>query len=75
MTQHLQNSVRGLRALKKTYEYDITHLARIDTLIEMVQDLAPEDEGDTKVQEGPEVSESIIEAEADSPYKRPGGRK
>ena len=71
MTQHLHNSVRGLRALKKTYEYDITHLARIDTLIEMVHDLAPElpDEGDTKVQEGLEVPESMVEEAkvADSP--------
>ena len=34
MKRHIENSLKGLRALKKTYEYDITHQARIDTLIE-----------------------------------------
>ena len=39
MRRHIDDSIRGLRALKKTYEYDVTHQARIDTLIER---MAPE---------------------------------
>ena len=36
MREHIQNSVRGLQALQKTYENDITMKARIDFLIDDV---------------------------------------
>lgn len=34
--EQLQNSMRGLDSLKKTYENDQTMLARIDTLIDQI---------------------------------------
>ena len=37
MQVHLQNSLRGLAALQKTYETDTTMIARLDTLIEQVK--------------------------------------
>jgi hypothetical protein len=37
MRTHLEESTKGLRSLKKTYEDDETMLARLDNLIESVQ--------------------------------------
>lgn len=34
---HLVSSLDGLAALKKTYEHDLTMVARIDTLVERVR--------------------------------------
>ena len=39
MRVHLQNSIRGLESLKKTYEDDTTMLARLDTLLDRVHNV------------------------------------
>ena len=36
MREQVQNSMKGLESLKKTYETDQTYLARVETLIEKV---------------------------------------
>lgn len=43
MSEQLQNSMKGLISLKKTYENDQTMLARIDTLIETIHQSCPDD--------------------------------
>ena len=51
METHLRESVRGLESLKKTYENDITTVARIETLIEHIfhEIGKEEEEGDEEV--------------------------
>ena len=37
MREQVLNSMKGLESLKKTYETDQTYLARVDTLLETIQ--------------------------------------
>ena len=39
LKQHLQDSLKGLQSLQKTYEDDVTLKARIDCLIDYVNTL------------------------------------
>ena len=36
MREQLQNSMKGLESLKKTYELDVTYLARVETLMDTI---------------------------------------
>jgi hypothetical protein len=36
MREQLQNSIKGLESLKKTYETDMTYLARVETLMDTI---------------------------------------
>tara|TARA_Y100000992_G_scaffold300330_1_gene268786 strand:+ start:1102 stop:1281 length:180 start_codon:yes stop_codon:yes gene_type:complete len=37
MREQVQNSMKGLESLKKTYETDQTYLARVETLMDTIQ--------------------------------------
>ncbi len=36
MREQVQNSIKGLESLKKTYEMDVTYLARVETLMDTI---------------------------------------
>jgi len=36
MREQLRNSIKGLESLKKTYELDVTYLARVETLMDTI---------------------------------------
>tara|TARA_B100000963_G_C22522892_1_gene623876 strand:+ start:503 stop:676 length:174 start_codon:yes stop_codon:yes gene_type:complete len=37
MREQIQNSMKGLESLKKTYETDQTYLARVETLMDQIE--------------------------------------
>ena len=37
MREQIQNSIKGLESLKKTYETDMTYLARVETLLDAIK--------------------------------------